>query len=178
MNIKDSSKLLFDLLEKEYQEKIKEVKNNAEKTRTHILKKYEDLANLHSKQKTTTMLKESKLKLEQNLQIVKAENESKLSKEREIIYEEIMRFVKQKVLELNTKDKQKIVKTLYEDIKKQITSDYKINVWLGSDLKEQKSLNELKITAESNTEYIEDSVDIRLENSKEQIYKIINQKVN
>lgn len=172
MNIKDSSKLLFDLLEKEYNQKIQEVEQEANKTRIHILKKYEDLANLHSKQITNSMLTESKLKLNQELQIAKSESMSKLSKEKEEMYKEILFVLKQKIMNLQTKEKQKIIKKMLEDIKKQTTSEYKIINWF------EKNSNDLKLTAESKTEYIEDSIDIRLENSKEQIYKIINLKVN
>lgn len=178
MKIKDSTKILEQVLTKEYTEKINKIDSEAQKIRKKILEDQKQKALVQAKINHEDKIKQALLLVSQKKEEEKAKTQTKLAEIKKDIYDEITTNVLEKIDSLTTKEKQKIIKNLYDEIKKQTDSSYEITVWEKSNLKQKKEHVELKVTAESNTEFVEDSVALRLQNYKEKMYKKIEEELN
>ncbi|MFT4261151.1 MAG: hypothetical protein ACMXX9_01835 [Candidatus Woesearchaeota archaeon] len=177
MKIKDSTKILEQLLAKEYNEKIKKIDDEAQKIRAQILKEEKQKALAQAKINHEQKIKQALLFVNQKKEEENSKTQTKISYLKKEIYDEITKGVLDKINSLPIKEKQKIIKNIYDEIKKQTDSTYEIIVWQKSNLKQKKEYEELKVTAESNTEFIEDSVFLRLQKYKEKMYNIIDKEL-
>lgn len=179
MKIKDSNKILKKLLAEEFEEKIKHIELQTQLERKKVLDEVSKKTTQQEQNKNQEIITQTINKNKQQIQKEISETQLEINQIKQEIYDEVLTQLKKEIQDLKKTQKDQIIKKMLENVTKQINeNEFELKTWKDSSIKKgEKTYQELKVTAESKTMYIEDSIDLRLEQLKPKIYKIIEKEV-